>query len=493
MRDLESLKLVAAGDDARGRAPEKNVSKRELPALAVLPFSSIKPDPETDFLGFALADEIIGALTYMDRIAVRASSAVRKYQNQAVDVAVAAKELHADFVLAGHYLKQADMVRLNVELVTADSSDLVWRESIEVKYENAFKLQDMVAKKVLRGLKVQFPKAAKTEVQADVPANPIAYEYYLRGLSYPTTLTDNRLAIEMLEKSIKLDSKYAPAHAELGYRVAQEANYGLVGAEGHQRAEKAFRKSLSLNENQPKALYSLAIYYIETGNYEEALELIQRMLRVTPNNAMAHFVRSYLCRYTGMLDESIAEVEKALELDPKNTRFRSAGFTYLYSGDYRKAYERFQLDTKSAPPIAWQGWALLLMGEKKPGMECLDRAIALEPGGFVGHRFGAIKAYFVGEIEEGLRLLRNLDDLLPTKSDSEQLYAIADTYALLGDKAACIRSLNRAIQDGFFNYPAMLKNPWLAPLRDDPDYQQVLEMAKKKHEAFKIEFSKRGG
>jgi hypothetical protein len=53
--------------------------------------------------------------------------------------------------------------------------------------------------------------------------------------------------------------------------------------------------------------------------------------------------------------------------------------------------------------------------------------------------------------------------------------------------------MNRAIQDGFFNYPAMLKNPWLAPLRDDPDYQQVLEMAKKKHEAFKIEFSKRGG
>jgi tetratricopeptide (TPR) repeat protein len=394
-------------------------------------------------------------------------------------------------VLAGHYLKDGDTVRLNVELIAMESSDLVWRDAIEVKYENAFKLQDMVSKKVLRGMKVQFPRSA-AGIQPDTPTNPLAYEYYLRGVSYSTSLSDNQLAIEMLEKSIKLDPAFAPAHAELGFRLAQQANYGTARDAGYREAEMAFRRALALNENHPFALAHLAVLFIEFGRHEEAIELIGRQLQAMPNNAWAHFVLGYLCRYTGMLERAIEEVEKALTLDPRNPRFRSAGFVYMYAGDYPRAYELFKnQDERSAPSIAWQGWALALMGEREQAIERLDRAVAMEPVGFVALCFGSIAAFLKGDLEDALRRTQALEEELEQRvvCDGENWYLMACSCGYLGERDKCIRSLRRGVAGGFFSYSAMLREPFLEAVRGDPEFEQVLAQSKERHERFKKVFA----
>ncbi len=488
---LEGLRKATSRDETKVFHRRKADTKTGLPGVAVLPFTSIRPDPETDYLGFALADQIIGALAYVDSVAVRPSSAVRKYQGQVVDIQAAGRELEADFVLAGHYLKDANAVRLNTELIAIQSNDLVWRESVEVKYDNVFKLQDIVSKKVLRGLKVQFRKSAVSAIQPEVPADPLAYEYYLRAVSYPNMLSDNRLAIEMLEKSIALDPNFASAHAELGYRLAQEANYGLVRGAGYMEAEAAYRRALSRNENLLSALSNLTKLYVEFGRHEEAIELLRRIFQLTPNGADAHFVLSYICRYTGLLGRSIEEVEKALELDPRNPRFRSVGFTYMYAGNYAKAHELFKQHEHSAAPIAWQGWALTLMGERDRAIECFDRAIAMEPDGFVALRFGSMRAFLKGDLEDGSRRIRQLDEELEHRraNDGETFYLMATSCAMLGDRSKSVRWLRSAVEQGFFNYPAMLQDPSLSTMRDDPEFQQVLTLARQKHDKFAAAFA----
>jgi hypothetical protein len=82
-----------------------------------------------------------------------------------------------------------------------------------------------------------------------------------------------------------------------------------------------------------------------------------------------------------------------------------------------------------------------------------------------------------------------LEEANPTDSDSEHWYLIGNAYGLLGDRTGCARALRRAIEGGFFNYPAMLKDPLLDPVRDDPEFNQVLALAKEKHERFKRSFS----
>jgi serine/threonine protein kinase len=213
--------------------------------LAVLPFANIKSDSQTDYLGFALADQIIGALAYVKNVLMRPSSAVRQYQDKEVDVLTVGQDLKVDFIVMGHYLKEGDVVRLNIELVNVHSTELIWRESIQVQYENVFELQDLVTKKVIDGLKMQFSQDERRRIQTDIPQNPLAYEYYLRSISYPFSDEGDQLAIEMLKKSIELDPTYPPAYSHLGFRIAKLTRSGLLDPEEIQKAENYYLKALS--------------------------------------------------------------------------------------------------------------------------------------------------------------------------------------------------------------------------------------------------------
>ncbi|HVS14365.1 MAG TPA: protein kinase, partial [Thermoanaerobaculia bacterium] len=305
------------------------------PRLAVLPFVGLQRDPDLEFLGFALADQIIGSLSYVRGLVVRPSAAVRRYQAAPADPPTAGRELGVEYVLTGTYLSHANRIRLTLELVEAHSNDMVWRDLIEEEYDNVFALQDAAAARVLQGLEVRFSPDERTRMRADVPRDALAYEYYLRAVSYPASLEDNRLALEMLDKAVALDASFAPAHAEIGYRLYQTASYGLQGAAAERRALDACGRALSLNPDLLDALYQACFHAVNFGDHERALELVERIVRVAPDSADGPFTLSYLCRYTGLQQESVRAVERALELHPGNVRFRSAGFTYVYQRDYR--------------------------------------------------------------------------------------------------------------------------------------------------------------
>ncbi len=210
-----------------GRTGSTQPGGGALAKLAVLPFVNLRSDPQTDFLGFALADQIIGNLSYVRTLIVRPASAVRKYQSQPVEPAVAGRDLDVDLVLTGNYLKEADIIRLSLELVDLQSNAILWRGSLQEEYDDVFKLQDTVARKVADGLRIRFLPEDLQGMRADVPRNPLAYEYYMRGISYPLTEEGNRQAVSMFRASIELDSAFAPAFNELAHRLQQLAAYSL--------------------------------------------------------------------------------------------------------------------------------------------------------------------------------------------------------------------------------------------------------------------------
>jgi adenylate cyclase len=114
----------------------------------VLPFTNLRADTATDFLGYALADEIIGRLGRIEGLILRPSSAVRRYHGQVIDVQEVASALGVDLLLTGTYLRDGETLRVNLELVNAATGEPEWRESVETPYESVFRLQDMVAERV---------------------------------------------------------------------------------------------------------------------------------------------------------------------------------------------------------------------------------------------------------------------------------------------------------------------------------------------------------
>jgi len=455
-------------------------------SIAVMPFLNTKPDPDTDYIGFAVADQIISKLTYLKNIVVRPSSSIRKYENQVVDPIIVGDDLKVNYVLTGNYLQQADIIRLNIELVEVNTNEMIWHEPVEVDYNNAFELQDIVARKVVDGMKIQFTQKEISRIEEDIPRNPLAYEYYLRGVSYPFLIEENHLAIDMLNKSIEIDSNYAPAYNELGKRIHQMETFGYSKQIENKRPENYYLKALSINNELMSALSNLANIYTETDRTEEAVELTKQILEINPNNAEAHFSLGYIYRYAGMNNESIYEMEKAVALNPKNPRFRSLGVSYFRIGEYEKAFDAFEIDKESLYSIGWQGYIHFRQGYYKKANEYFDRIIVMDPDGFWARSSLLWKEIMQGNNKEGLSILHEL-----AKSDSEDAemwYYWATEYAVMGDKNGCITWLQRAVDGGYFNYPSMLTDPFLDSMRGDQEFQNILEKAKEKHLAFKKRF-----
>ncbi|MCH7681962.1 tetratricopeptide repeat protein, partial [candidate division KSB1 bacterium] len=434
------------------------------------------------------ADQIISTLTYIKEIQVRPSSSVRKYQNQLFDVSATAKELGVNYLLTGSYLKEANDIRLNVELINTYSFEMIWRESIQVHYENAFKLQDIVSEKVTDGLKIRFSKDITEDQKTDIPQNPLAYEYYFRSLSYPSKNDGDLLAIEMLNNSIQLDSSYAPAFSELGYRRQQYGNYGLAGAQEISKAEQAYQRALSLNNELLTTLWYLSALYTETDRAEKGVELARKMLTINPHNAQAHFALGYVYRYAGMLEESEKEYDRALAIDPGNRRFRSAGITYDCLGKYEKAIQACNLDKGSSFALVTIARIFYRQGKMQKAIATCNTLLTQEQAGVSTFSFfsTAIRALAESETETARTAMTELEQAHP--ADAEIWFLIAEIYGLIGDPVSTARTLEEAVNRGYFNYPWMVSDSFFDRVRSAPEFQRVLEMAKVRHEAFKEKF-----
>jgi len=453
--------------------------------IAVLPFANNKPDKDTDYLGFALANQIISDLTHLEEYAIRPAGSIRKYVNQVIDAIAVGKELDVNFVISGNYLLENNIVRLNVEMIEVNNNQLVWRETMQVNYSDTFNLQDMVAQQVAKALDVGFRDNYLNQQFRDIPNSALAYEYYLRGISYPQSNEGHKLAVEMLQKSIELDPEYAPSYAHLGFHRRLLEQHGRIVPTGMKTGEWYYLNALKLNPLQLDALSNLSALYVETNRMEDALLVTRKMLKINPNDANSHFALGYIFRYAGMLDEAIEEMETALSISPNNTRFRSIISTYVSAGRYQDALDKVYLDpgdygTGYSGIIAFNQEQYDLAGK------LFNQVLSIDENGIWGLISKVYLAYMIDDKELGLKTLAKMVESDIT--DAENMYYFADFYALFKEKEPCLMWLEKAVNTGYFNYPHISKNDAFSFVQNDKRYIAALKLAKEKHDAFRTKF-----
>ena len=199
--------------------------------IAVLPLENFDKSPENEFLGIALADEIANALTYSRALEIRPSTSTQKYsENEEADSAKIGRELGVGTVIAGHFLKRANTVMVTLEAVEVKDDRLVWTGTLSAPAENLIALRREMSKKVREGLLPALGVGGTME-ESSVPANPEAYDLYMRSKAIPHDAGPNKDAIAMLEKAVKIDENYAPAWEALGHRYYYDAVYSGGGAD----------------------------------------------------------------------------------------------------------------------------------------------------------------------------------------------------------------------------------------------------------------------
>jgi len=451
---------------------------KEPQTLAVLPFRDLKPDVDSQFLSYSLADAIINRLGYIREITVRPSSYVAKYRDRDADPRVVARELHAQAVLMGNYIKEGDRLRVTAELVDVAQGKVLWHDTLDVPYDQLLTVQDRVAESVLRGLRLQILPQEAQRLKQSVPKNPIAYEYFLRAQGAP----DFRLAIQLLEKSLALDPEYAPAWARLGLDYGGYAAWQGGGPEFMAKSKAAFDKALQLDPDVPHVRTYMAIQMMERGELDQGLLTLREELRLDPNEAQAHWWLTEAYLYGGMLPESIAEGERALQLDPL-VNIGSTLNSYLYTGDYEKFLSTMPAG-EDARKYFYRGLCFLYIKDLPRAAGAFEHAYALDAS-LLHAKYGKAFLFAIHQQPaEGLRYLREVEQESPTV-DGEMLYKVAQAYALLGDRTSAFHALRGAIDHNFYCYACLIRDPLFESVRGETEYADLVKLEQKLHEAFR--------
>jgi DNA-binding winged helix-turn-helix (wHTH) protein/TolB-like protein/Tfp pilus assembly protein PilF len=456
-------------------------------SLAILPLQNRGEDSRSDFLGLSLADVLITKLAYMSSLSVRPSAAIEKYRGTAIDLQKVAADLKVDTLLTGSFIRDGNNLRITYQLVEPKTEKILGQGVIDLKYDNLLSIQDKVTGQLISELQLNLPPGEAEHLEPEASVSPLAYEYFLQGLDlygqhkFP-------LAIKMFEKTTKIDPNYAPAWAYLGASYNSDAAFELGGREQYRSAQTAYERALAIRPNLLDAQIFLANLLIDTGKVEQAVPLLRDALKTNGNYAAAHWELGYAYRFAGMLDESVAECERARQLAPFVKGNGAVLNSYLYLGEYQKFLESLPADDSSFS-LFYRGFGEFHEKQFDQAASDFDRAYQLDPNLYTG--IGkALSDAIHQHAKEGLQLLSGLDRTVKQRGvgDPEATYKIAQAYAVLADKSSALRALQMSVEGGFFSYPYIDKDPLLNDLHGESEFAQILNIAHQRHEAFKNSF-----
>jgi len=447
--------------------------------IAVLPLQNMNGDISVEFLRFALADEIANTLTYTRSLDVRPSAITRKFVGNDVDPQKAGHEVHVANVIAGHFLKQGDQLRITIEAIQVDGDRLLWQTSVTAPADDLIAMQNQIAAQMRQGLLPALGAAGGFLDTGTRPKSAEAYDLYLHSLALPHDPGPNKDAIAVLEHVVAMDPSYAPAWEQLGLRCYYDSDYSDGGEAMFQRSNQACEKAVSLDPNRVVAASQLVTNHVVRGEVGLAYAAGQELVKRRPDSAQAHFTMSVVYRYAGMLEQAASECNTAVALDPGNYAFRSCAWAFAELGKADRALDFVRLDAGSE----WANYAtpsiLLRQGKIQEAREAVKR-MASAPHYHKDLLEACLQLRPASELD---RIAHEDETNFPTDPDPESWYYQGAILAYCGKKQAALHMLGSAVAQNYCAYSALLSDPLLTRLRTETEFDKVLTAASACQEA----------
>jgi eukaryotic-like serine/threonine-protein kinase len=443
-------------------------------AIAVLPFQNAGSDKDADFLRLALPDEIATALSYVPSLSIRPFATTSKYNGASLDLQLAGREMGVTSIVTGHYLKEGDQLEVTLEAVDVANNRSVWRDTINVAASDKIAMREQITSRVRQGLVPVLGGLSDSGESATRPKSEEAYDLYLRSIAVPRDVAPNRVAISMLERAVAIDSSYAPAWEALGLRYYFEASYGDGGQQMLKRSDSAYERAIALDPNLTSATGELISNRVDEGElanaYEEATALVKRR----PQSAIAHFVRGYVLRYAGLLEEAARECDTALTLDRGNYQFRSCSVVFMLLDQQQRAMEFVRLDAGSEWAARSTANILLRQGKVPEARQIIQNASAnvLMGRDLLQACLDPSKTHTLDKI------VRETEAALLADADAEPRFLVGTVLVYCDQKDAALHLLKSAIEQNYCAYTALQSDPLLVKLRGTPEFSGLLSAAK---------------
>jgi serine/threonine protein kinase/Tfp pilus assembly protein PilF len=320
-------------------SPQNSISNLEAPAksIAVLPFENRSEDKANAYFADGIQDEILTRLANIADLKVISRTSTRQYQSKPGNLREIAKQLGVAHVLEGSVQKVADQVRVNVQLINAQTDSHLWADSYDRMLTDIFAVESEIAKRIADSLQAKLTGREEQALAVKPTNNPEAYEAYLRGLAFVRGLGWDSMdawmqAAGFFERAVQLDPNFATAWARLSYMDAViffNRDNAITAARGD-AAKRALENAQKLEPDSSETLLALGYYqYLVLRDYRAAKATFERVSEMLPGNSEVRVALGSVMRRQGNWDQSIAYFERALALDPRNvTLLVDLGLTY---------------------------------------------------------------------------------------------------------------------------------------------------------------------
>jgi len=302
-------------------AAEIDRSPSDKPSIAVLPFTNMSGDPEQEYFADGITEDIITDISKISGLFVIARNSSFTFKKQSVDVKDVGRKLGVRHVLEGSVRKAGMKVRINVQLINAETGGHVWAERYDRDLEDIFAMQDEVTRRIVDALKVNLTSSEQARREARGKVNAEAYDYLVRGRSCLLQFSAEA-AVEgraMLERALAIDAGLAAAYAYLAILYCTEYVNGWnnPGPDHLERALELARKALAADEFNPISPHALAITLMWLRRLDEAERAVQRAIELDPNMADAYGILGNVLDFSGQHEKAIKRFEQAMQLDPQ--------------------------------------------------------------------------------------------------------------------------------------------------------------------------------
>lgn len=459
-------------------------SGKPVGSIAVLPFKNLAGDEDDNdrFLGPGLADALIMRLSSIRHVKVRPTSAVLQYARLKQDPLAIGRDLNVDALLDGVYLREADKVRVSVQLVSVKDGITLWAAKFDEKLTDIFAIQDSISEQVVRALALQLSGDEQRQIKHNYTYNPEAFQLFIKGRYYWNQRTAEGLkrALDCAQQAIAMDPTYAPAYVGLAdaYNLLGAQHNVLPPRESFPRARAAAERALEIDERLAEAYVSLAfIKCVFEWDWPAAEESYLKAIELKPNYPTAHHWYGELLTTLARFEEAYVELQKAQEFDPLSLAINvDLAASYYYSRQYDRS-ERQLLNLLELNPNFIRAHVILgkvyeQKGDYEKALLRLEQAAEFSGDDPVTTSALAHALASSGEAHEARKRLAQLQSIASQRYVSA--CHIACIHIALGQNDLAYKWLATALDNRDIELVFLKVNPQLDPLRGDSRFEELV-------------------
>jgi TolB-like protein/Tfp pilus assembly protein PilF len=455
----------------------------EVPAksIAILPFETRSRDPENVYLAQGIQDEILTRLSKIAELKVISRGSTERFGSSSPDLRQISQQLGVAHVLRGSVHQNGDKLRISVKLINATTDAQLWAETYDRKLTDVFEVEREVATAITRILQTKLTGKEAGVTASQPPQNPAARQLYLKARYFWSKRTgdDLKKAADYLNQAIAADPAHALAYAGLADAYVLMPFYGAgTPQECYPKAKTAAKKALEIDETLAEAHVALA-EAMRVGDLDlaGAEKEFRRGLELDPNYANGHhWYGNGVLTALGRFDEAIAEMKRALELDPLSLIINAdLGTTYFFARRYDAAVEQYRKTLEMDAGFYYAHWGLAVVLETKGSFDAAlaeyETARRLNDDPWVmaleAHAYGA-----AGNHAQARKLVDEVKELSKSRYVSTAAFTVC--HLALNEKAEAIRSLEKGFAEhAGADLQYINVDPYFDSLRGDPQFDAL--------------------